>query len=136
VGPDGLSAAVANLLEPITTAWQRRSFAIVKEVRTVRARLIEELNETVGKIAVLRFDIEREVRDVKTEIHDLESELYFGVLKSYQLTHKLRKAKKTPKKQTAIKWLITGAIAEVGVMVAVLIVQIAREQLWSNRRGL
>jgi hypothetical protein len=134
VDASGLSAAVVNTLQPLVTNWQRRSLAIVKEVREMQSKLRTELNGTVDAVAALRYEVERGVRDVQAEIHDLESDLYFGVLKSYHLTHSLRKAKKTPKKQYWIKRLITFSVAEVGLLVAFLIVQIAREQLRSNRR--
>jgi hypothetical protein len=115
--------------------WQRRSLAIMKEVGDMRVRLVDELNQTIDKIASLRYEVLRGVHDVQTEIHELESELYFAVLKSYHLTHAIRKAKKTPKKQMFVKSMIRISVIEIGLVTAFLLLQIVREHCRPIRTG-
>ena len=98
---------VRDSLVEFADKWQRRSLNIVTETSELRVQLEFELNTTRDAIEDLKYDVDRVFKKMKKDVHDIESELYFGVLKGYDLDHNIRKTKKELKKS----WLIPGLLA-------------------------
>lgn len=115
-----------NML-PFTEKWQRRSLAVMTEMNSLKEKLIKDLNETELVFEILKNEVDTAFAKMREGIHDIESELYFGVLKGYDLDHKIRQAKKAIKKGGIIKILIGISIAETLVAIGFVIVHLVKK---------
>jgi hypothetical protein len=85
---------VSSSLVLLVDQWQRRVGVITRESARLKQPLVMELNRTTDKIASLRDDVKNGFFQLKQEIHDVESELYLGVLKGFHLNRLLIDAKR------------------------------------------
>jgi hypothetical protein len=122
-----LDVIVRRLLVPVVGDWQRRSSAIVNDIARLRTSLDAGLNATVGQLALLKGDMQREFVAMKTEIHDIESDLYFGVLKNYQLQRNLSEATEIPQKEKTVRNLVILLIGEVSLALVFLVASLVHE---------
>ena len=115
---ESLASTVANTMLQWTEGWQRRSLNLVRKTSEMRVQLEFEMNHTKDVIGELRFDVDRAFRKLKSNVHDLESELYFGVLKGYELERRIKKAKKEIVKDGLTKALIGLSVVETLLLIA------------------
>jgi hypothetical protein len=106
---------------PLAESWQRRSISIIKDTKTLRGSLLVGLNATGRAIAMLKEDVDEAFKKLKNGMHDIESQLYFGVLNGNKLNHRLRSIKKDAKKSKVVRILLWSSVTEIGIVSSYLL---------------
>jgi hypothetical protein len=113
---------------PFVEKWQRRSYAIVRSSEAVRSRLIDGLLGIAASLSEVKADINASFRELKAEVHEVESTLYFGVLKGYHIHRHIRQERKSLAKSWTVKVLLWISGAEVVAALVLVVSQVIRER--------
>jgi len=105
--------------------WQRRSISIVQNTSSLRSKIQESLKQVEDSITTYKDDVDSDIKKFKEGIHEIESELYFGVLGSNELNHQLKAEKKMIKNGGIINKLIWASIIEVVAIIIILVIHMA-----------
>lgn len=82
-----------NEMVPFSDSWQRRSIGIVRKAKHMKESLQIALNNTYLQVLNVKNDIEKDLAQLRTEMQDIENELYYGISDGFELHNKIRDEK-------------------------------------------
>ncbi|OHT17116.1 hypothetical protein TRFO_12632 [Tritrichomonas foetus] len=126
---DEVISAVNDHTVSFSEKWQRRSISIQKKTEELRNKIQQEMNETTHLVAEFQSDIKKDFEQLKNEVHDLESDLYFKVLEGYSLSKELGRTKKSVKKGGIPKFLMYTSLVEVVLMFVFMVLEIRQSRI-------
>lgn len=95
---DDLSSIILEAFLPFSDRWQRRSIKLQKSTSSLKSKIFQELNVTSHILTGFKDQLDQDFIDLKHEIQEVQSELYFGVYDNYKMNRNLKDTKKEIKK--------------------------------------
>lgn len=108
--PDDIEKTIIVEVIPFSQAWQRRSLYIKEQSHNLSLTLKDQLQNATDVFKNYKNFLHQYMMKMNGQIHDILSELYFGILDSYNITVDLKESKKEGNSKLSTVFLIIGIL--------------------------